>query len=350
MPNGEIVYRGLTRRSALQIVGGAAALPLLGAPAIAKPTQLVMATGGGKLDEAYQKTVFAKFKERAGIGILTTSNPSAKLKAMVEQKKVEWDVMQGPQEELAVLGRQGLLEPIDYSVVKKDGIVEGAANEFFVLTDFAAYHIAWNTKNVKANPPRNWKELWAYNGRIGLWKKPFQTLEVALLADGVSPKELYPLDIERGLKSLAKIKDKLVWWNTGAQGAQLVLDGEVDVCATWNGRVHDPKLAGAAVDFHFEQAVFVSDAWAVPKGAPNVKEAMELVALAMSAQSQADFAKVIPYGPTNTEALKLIDEKTLSYLPTAGANFAKGVMLNTNYWAENGPKVAERFNQWLLSA
>jgi putative spermidine/putrescine transport system substrate-binding protein len=70
----------------------------------------------------------------------------------------------------------------------------------------------------------------------------------------------------------------------------------------------------------------------------------------MSPQAQADFAKAIPYGPTNKDGLKLLDEKTLSYLPTAGANFEKGVMLNTGYWAENGPKVAERFNQWLLGA
>lgn len=350
MSDGTFLKGGSTRRGAFQLLGGAAALPLLGASAVAKPTQLVVATGGGKLDDAYQKTVFAAFRQKTGIGVATTSNPSAKLKAMVEQKAVEWDVMQGPQEELAVLGRQGLLEPIDYSVVRKDGVVEGAANEHFVLTDFAAYHIAWNTRTMKASPPRTWKDVWAVNGRIGLWRKPFQTLEVALLADGVGRSELYPLDVERGLKSLAKIKDKLVWWNTGAQGAQLLLDGEVDVGATWNGRVHDPKLAGAPVDFHFEQAVFVSDAWGIPTGAPNLKESMELVALAMSPQAQADFAKAIPYGPTNKEGLKLLDEKTLSYLPTAGANFEKGVMLNTGYWAENGPKVAERFNQWLLGA
>ena len=114
MSDGTFLRCVSTRRSALQLLGGAAALPLFGASAVAKPTQLVVATGGGKLDDAYQKTVFAAFKQKTGIGVATTSNPSAKLKAMVEQKAVEWDVMQGPQEELAVLGRQGLLEPIDY--------------------------------------------------------------------------------------------------------------------------------------------------------------------------------------------------------------------------------------------
>ncbi len=337
---------GLSRRATIALMGGAVSAPWLINPSFAKPAQLVMATGGGKLEDAYKKVIYAPFQQKHGIAIATTSNPAAKLKIMVEQKQVEWDVMQGPAEEFVVLAKQGLFEPIDYSAIKKESLVPGTFHEHFVLTDLAAYHVAWNTKNVKSNPPQSWSDLWGYNGRIGLWKKPFQTLEAALLADGVEKSQLYPLDVERGLKSLAKIKDKLVWWATGAQGAQLVLDGEIDVCAIWNGRVHDPKMAGAPVDYHFKDAILVSDAWAVPKGTKNVKEAMELVALAMSADTQAAFAKAIPYGPTNTEALKLLDEKTRAVLPSPDT----GIMLSLSYWAEHGPKVTERFNQWLLGA
>ena len=87
MSDGTFAAARPTRRSTLlQTLGAAAALPLLGAAGRAKPTQMVMATGGGKLDDAYQKTVFAAFKEKTGIGIVTTANPSAELKAMVEQK------------------------------------------------------------------------------------------------------------------------------------------------------------------------------------------------------------------------------------------------------------------------
>jgi putative spermidine/putrescine transport system substrate-binding protein len=337
---------GFTRRTTLALMGGAAAAPWLGGASLAKPSQLVMATGGGKLEDAYKKVIYAPFQQKHGIAIVTTSNPAAKLKAMVEQKQVEWDVMQGPAEEFVVLAKQGLFEPIDYAGIKKDSLVPGSFHEHFVLTDLAAYHVAWNTKNVKSNPPQSWRDVFAYNGRIGLWKKPFQTLEVALLADGVAKEQLYPLDVERGLKSLAKIKDKLVWWATGAQGAQLILDGEVDVCAIWNGRVHDPKMAGAPVDYHFNQAVLVSDAWAVPKGTKNPKEAMDLLTLAMSPEAQAAFAKTIPYGPTNRDALKLLDDKTKAVLPSPET----GIMLSLSYWAENGAKVTERFNQWLLGA
>jgi putative spermidine/putrescine transport system substrate-binding protein len=339
---------GWSRRAALKLVGAASLAPFAASPALSKPAQLVFASGGGALEEAYRQSVFAAWQKSSGIAITTTSNPAAKLKAMVEQKQVEWDIMQGPAELLVVLARQGLLEPIDYSVVKKDGLVPGGAREHFVLTDFAAYQIAWNTKNLKGSPPRSWNEAFGHTGRIGLWKQPYQTLEVALLADGVAKDKLYPLDVERALQSLARIKDKIAWWSTGAQGAQLILDGEVDICAIWNGRIYGPKMGGAPVDYDFSQAVFVSDAWGVPKGAPNVKESMQLIALEMTAEPQAAFAKAIPYGPTNLAALKLIDAKLMGDLPSSDANFSKGVMLDIDYWADNGAKVVERFNQWLL--
>lgn len=338
-----------TRRQT--VTGGLALAATVGLPhsVFAKPSQMVMGTGGGKLEEAYKKTIYDPWKQKTGIPIVTTSNEGAKLKAMVEQGQVEWDIIQGPAEQFVVFAREGLFEPIDYVVVDKTNMLPGTAFEHFVLTDVAAYHIAWNTKNVPASPPQTWADVWKHDGRIGLWKRAYQTLEAALLADGVSLDQLYPLDVDRAFKSLDKIKDKLVWWDSGAQGAQLLLDGEVDVGAIWNGRVHEPKLSGAPVDYHFNQAIFVNDAWAVPKGAPNQKEAMELIAFCLSPEIQAAYSKVIPYGPVNTEALKLLDEKTQQALPSSDENFKKGRLLDLAYWADNGAKVVERFNEWLLS-
>jgi len=159
-------------------------------------------------------------------------------------------------------------------------------------------------------------------------------------------RNLYPLNLDRAFASLTKIKPKLLLWDTGAQGAQFLIDGEVDAGAIWNGRVHEPKMAGAPVDFHFNQAVLVSDAWAVPKGAPNKAKAMELLAYSLTAPVQAAFAKVIPYSPVNPAALDLLDEKTKSMLPRLGDT---SVMLSTDYWATNLPMAQERFDRWLLS-
>jgi putative spermidine/putrescine transport system substrate-binding protein len=82
-----------------------------------RPTQLIVATGRGKLDDAYKASVFKTFTDKTGIQISTTANVAAKLKAMVEQKAVEWDVMQGPAEDFTVYARNGLFEQIDYGII-----------------------------------------------------------------------------------------------------------------------------------------------------------------------------------------------------------------------------------------
>ena len=336
----------ITRRTAL--MGMATAGAALCAPGIARArtSQMVMATGGGKLEDVYRKTVYEPWKKKTGIDIITTANEGARLKAMVEQKHVEWDLIQGPAEALIVYGQNGLLEPIDYSAVDKSKMMKGTAHDTFVVTDLAAYNVAWNTDNVKSGAPKNWSDLFAHDGRISLWKKPFQTLEAALLADGVALDKLYPLDLDRAFKSLDKVKSKLVWWNSGAQGAQLIIDGEVDAGSVWNGRVYEPKLSGAPVDYTLNQAILVSDAWGIPKGAPHKKEAMEMIAFELSAKVQADFARNIPYGPVNPDALGMLSDKVKASLPRLDAN---SVLLDVDYWAKHSDKVVERFNQWLLS-
>lgn len=336
----------ITRRTAL--MGMATAGAALCAPNIvrAKASQMIMATGGGKLEDVYRKTVYEPWKKKTGAEIITTANEGARLKAMVEQKNVEWDLIQGPAEAMIVYGQNGLLEPIDYSVVDRTKMMKGTAHDTFVVTDLAAYNVAWNTDNVKSDPPKNWSDLFAHDGRISLWKKPFQTLEAALLADGVALDKLYPLDLDRAFKSLDKVKSKLVWWDRGAQCAQLLIDGEVDAGSVWNGRVYQPKLSGAPVDYTLNQAVLVSDAWAVPKGAPHKKEAMEMIAFELSPKVQADFARNIPYGPVNPDALGLLDDKTKASLPKLDDN---SVLLDVEYWAKHSDKVVERFNEWLLS-
>ena len=68
--------------------------------------------------------------------------------------------------------------------------------------------------------------------------------EIALVADGVAPDALYPLDMDRAYKKMDTIKDQMVWWDTGAQSAQLLADGEVSMGMSWNGRLSEANEGG----------------------------------------------------------------------------------------------------------
>lgn len=340
----------LSKRS---FMAGACGLSLaLSRIAHAKPGSLVVATTGGKLTDAIKAAYIQPFTAATGIGIVDAASVPAKLKAMVDAGAVEWDVVQLDAATAASLARLRLLESIDYSIIDRSKFLPGTARDSYLVSDVAGSVIAWNTKSVEArNAPATWADVWdlrRIRGRRGLFKQPSQTFELALMADGVAPVNLYPIDIDRALHSLDRIKPQISWWVSGAQSAQFLIDGEVSTGMSWNGRLLEPKQGGAPIDFVFEQTLFTSDAWVVPKGAKNVKESMEFIAFATRADRQAAFSDVIPYGPVRADAMTLVSAKRQLDLPSAPANLGKGVFQEFDWWAEYGDAAGSKFNAWLL--
>ena len=236
----------LSRRSVIKSIGlgAVAATAVTGFPAIvrAQPASLTVPNSGGALEEAFRVAYFDTFEKKTGIKIIGAPYmDTARVKAMVENNAVDVDIMNIDATEAAALGRLGLLEPIDYSVIDKSVLVPNAVNEFYTLVDVAAYVMTWNTKAFTAETrPKNWAEFFdpaAKPGQRSLWKLAPQTLEVAAMGGGQPSDKLYPIDLEAAFKSLDRVKADLTWWESGAQAAQLVIGGEIDVGTVWNGRV-----------------------------------------------------------------------------------------------------------------
>lgn len=330
----------------------AVAVASISSPAIlrAQPASIVVATTGGKTEEALVKAVFEPWSKKTGIRVVSTSAVYAKVKSMVEAGAVEWDVFVADAAIAASFGGQKLLEDLDYGVIDKSAFIDGQARQHFLPNDVAAAVIGWNTSLVKT-APKSWAEVWSaegVKGQRGLWRQPFQTMEMALMADGVDKDKLYPLDIDRAIASLEKLRSRLYWWTTGAQSTQILIDGEVPIAMGWNGRLFDPRADGKPVDFTFDQSLYVANAWAVPRGARNKKTSMEFIAFAMQAEQQAAYAGLIPYGPINSSALALMPEARLKDVPSSAQNINRGTFQNYEWWAENGPKASEKFNAFLL--
>src|SRR5580700_1787510 len=124
---------------------------------------------------------------------------------------------------------------------------ENYRSPYSVAYEFYSSVLAYSqTKYPAGAAPDSWADFWdvkKFPGRRALRNHPLATLEAALMADGVAPDELYPLDVDRAFKKLEQIKPYItVWWTSGAQSAQLLNDGEVDMVMAWNGRVS--ALAG----------------------------------------------------------------------------------------------------------
>lgn len=341
----------LSRRTLL----GAGTAAALCAPSLARaaPDHIVVASPGGAMDDAFDAAYYKPFTAKTGIAVVKTPNQYAKLKAMVDAKAVEWDVMDLAADQAALFARQDLLDPFDTGVIDPAGLLPGTLHPHYTLVDLVGAVICWNTKRVTpAAVPRSWAEVWdlkRFPGDRMLWKKASETLEVALLADGVEPAKLYPLDVPRALRSLDRIKNQVSWWESGAQSAQLLIDGEASAGLAWNGRLDGPRSTGAPIDFSYDQAVFLADAMVIPKGAKNKKESMQFISFVLEPANQAEFARRIPYGPVRTAAMDQLDPARRTVLPTAPDNFKKGVLMDSNWWADHGPDAVEKFNTWLLA-
>ena len=125
------------------------------------------------------------------------------------------------------------------------------------------------------------------------------------MADGVAPDKLYPLDVDRAFKKLEEIKPHItVWWTSGAQSAQLLNDGEVDMVMAWNGRVSALAKEGAKVAYTYNQGILQSTSLCVLKGAPNLATAIKFLNEAVDPVHQANLPLHIDYGPANPKAYR----------------------------------------------
>jgi putative spermidine/putrescine transport system substrate-binding protein len=345
----------LDRRS---LLAGTAALAASVAPlarAFAKET-LTVADPGGVWNDPCDAAYIKPFAEAAGVEmnhIARQHYPSVEIKANVETKTYTRDVVIATDADVAELAPQGLLEPLDWSGEDMAQIMPEARNPGWMGNDIYCTVICYRTDKYGKNGPQNWADFWnvaKFPGRRAMHKHPIDMLEAALMADGVAPDKIYPIDIDRALKKLDEIKPHVqVWWTGGAQTTQLLQDGEVDMLLTWNGRAQVVVDAGAPVEIVWNQGIFAMEGWCIPKGNPKAELGKKFIKFCANAKRQAEFATGLPYGPSNPKAYDYIAAARAKQLPTAPENLKRIIQSNTTWWGQNKEKAIERFNAWLLA-
>jgi putative spermidine/putrescine transport system substrate-binding protein len=220
---------------------------------------------------------------------------------------------------------------------------------------FSVYSIirAYRTDKFGSNVPETWADFWnveKFPGRRGLYRGLGGMIEGALMADGVPQKDLYPLDVDRALKSLSKIKKNInVWWTSGAQNTQLLQSGEIDLIDTWGARAYAAIDSGAPVKMIWTQGFYNVDGWSIPAGTPRADLARKFVRFCMKPEPQAVYSSTVANGPTNKHAYDAIKPERAAILPTYPENLQKITRINEDWWVINKPKVLKRFEDWLLS-
>ncbi len=341
-----------TSRSSRRHAIASLALGLLGAATFSAQAQqdpIVFTSWGGTTQAAQKKAWAQPFTAATGINVqMDGPTDYGKFKAMVESGNVSWDVVDVEADFAAKAAKDGLLEPIDYTVVPKAGLDPRFSGTHHVGSFYYAFVMAYNEDVYKGAKPASFSALFdtkAFPGKRTFykWSAP-GVLELALLADGVPADKLYPLDLDRAFRKLDAIKPHIVWWTGGAQSQQLLASGEAPIGVFWNGRVHSVETSGQNVGVSWAQSLTAADVLVVPKGSKRKAQAMKFLAQATSAKAQAAFASETAFAPIHTGAKALMSPAAIKTLPD---NHTKGqINLNMAWWAENRDVVAKRWYAW----
>jgi putative spermidine/putrescine transport system substrate-binding protein len=160
-------------------------------------------------------------------------------------------------------------------------------------------------------------------------------VEPALLADGVARDKLYPLDLPRAYKSLAKIKPHITKWVSSSSAIpQALVDGEIDLGMAAAGRIAELKASGAPVDFVYDEGIINFSILAIPKGAKNYENALKLISYIERPEGMAEYARQFYYGAVNSKSLELLTVDQQKPLNSYPENFAKQVRMRPDWWAE----------------
>ncbi len=177
-----------------------------------------------------------------------------------------------------------------------------------------------------------------YPGKRSLYKWGAGMWEAALLADGVAPDKLYPLDLKRAHDKLAAFKPNVVsYWGGGAESQQVMLSGDASMAIIWSTRASllDQDTKGQ-VKFIWDQGLISPGALAVIKNNPGGKDAaMKFIASTSDPQRQLVMFKLLGQGPANPAADALIPADQKKYNPVDPDNFKKQVALDMPWYADN---------------
>ena len=320
---------------------------------------VTIASWGGSYQEAQSKALFEPASAVTGVKVnQETYGGMSDVRLQVSSGQVTLDIVASGSGSAARAAAEGLLEKLDYDVIDVSTFYPNLYTDYCVGGDVFSTVYAWNTDTYGEDGPQSWADFFdiekfpgtrAYRGKVA------GALEGAMMADGVAPEDVYKeLDseegIERAIDKIRKLKPHIaVFWASGAQHAQLMKDGEVDMTTGWNGRFDNAKKDGAKVAYSFNQTLLDYDCFAIPKGAPNKDTAMAFLNEISKPEYQDDLPKYITYGPTNKAAYETgeITAEVAAGLPSSPDNAALQVPVSLEWYAKWEVIAAEMYEEML---
>ncbi|TMR02981.1 extracellular solute-binding protein [Actinomadura soli] len=274
----------------------------------------------------------------------------AKMKTMVEAKKVTWDVVDTSAAATAqYCGKY--LEKLDFSIIDKSKFPPGTVNDCGVPAFFYSTIFMYSTEKFGSNPPTSIADFFDVKKYPGKRVVPPEIsvglLEAALLGDGVPQDKLYPLDLDRAFKKLDQIKSVTTFAKTYGQMQQMMVDKQIDMGLMLNARAYQALKAGAPFKPVWDKTIVNWDDLVIPKGSKNKENAMKFIASASGDEQSAKMAQlasVLPIKESIQPKFDQYQQQLNAYAPERKNSIVRS---DSVWWGQNFDRVTERYTAWL---
>lgn len=354
-------------------IAGVLALLVIGYVIMTWPAPiLTVTTWSGEYSRAQANAFFRPYSLHAGVDVRAAlyDGELDELRKQVKSKQFSWDLVDFELPTAIRACDEGLIAKIDPSILlpgangasaAKD-FVKGAIGPCWVGTVVYSQILAYAPDRFRTNPPKTLADFFdvqKYPGPRALRRGSAKfNLELALLADGVKPDDIYkvlstPEGVDRALFKLNSIRSTTVWWNNTSDPAAMLEDGRAAFSTILNGDIYDAAIHKRRIAPIWDRQMYELDVFGIPSGNPNTERALDFLRFATSSQQLAVVANWVPYGPARRSALPFVglnpDRRIAMrpFLPTAPENFTTAFPIDDAWWRANGPRIEARWQSWL---
>jgi putative spermidine/putrescine transport system substrate-binding protein len=333
-----------------------------------KDVKVTIATWSGAYGEAQQRVLIEPFAKNTGYDVKTVIYDGAYETLEQQKDEPKWNVVDLNGAEMVRACNEGLLERLDVSFLKAAQDGGDPAQDFLpgAIHECGIGSMAWSAVLVtdqrlehKPTSLKNFFDTGNFPGKRTLPKQPRYSLELALIADGVAPADVYdvlntPKGQDRAFAKLSSIKDDIIWWEDPADVLGRIVNKEAIMGLAFNGRAFMSIVASEQpLEIIWDHQIYTYDYWSIPRGAEFQDAAREFIGFATSPAPLAAQASWLPYGPSRRSATGSvanhpelgIDMKP--FLPTHADHFANALAMNDAFWVQNGAGLEERFAEWV---
>jgi spermidine/putrescine transport system substrate-binding protein len=262
-----------------------------------------------------------KFTDQTGIRVqISNYSSNEELLAKLQAGATGFDVAVPSDYMVSVMVHTGLLNELDPAKIPNLKALDAKylkrgfdpQNKFSVPYDWGTTGIAIN-RTIFKGKISGWKDLFTnpeLKGKFTLLDDVRETLGAALKSEGFSLNSKDPAQLEKAKKVLMGVRSRVKGFTS--EPMMPLVNGETAVAHVYmSDALQAARETGGKIEYivPVEGATLWIDNLVIPKGAPNVPGAHQLINFLLEASSVVETVKSVMVSPTNPQARSMLPEE-----------------------------------------